>query len=237
MIAARGALDLVRPTRSGGSAAAVSARYANVRAATEQLVAHLSAEDQGVQSMADASPAKWHRAHTTWFFEEFALKRFLPGYEVFDPDFAYLFNSYYDAVGPRQAQATRGLMTRPGVEQVWAYRQRVDLAIAELLDLRADDVAGILEVGLQHEQQHQELLVTDVLHAFAQGSRVPALLPEWREPTGAQEPTRFIPCPGGLVEIGHTGIGFCFDNETPRHRVFIEPYRLASRLVRNSEWL
>ena len=215
----------------------IVARYAKVRAHTEQLVLNLTTEDQCVQSMTDASPAKWHRAHTTWFFEQFVLTRFLPGYEVFDPTFAYHFNSYYDAVGPRPAQSARGSISRPGVEQITAYREHVDLAITQLLVADTGEVSEIIEVGLQHEQQHQELLVTDMLHAFAQRHDVIAIQPGWREPIGSQDETQFIHCPGGLVESGHPGNGFCFDNEIPRHRVFLEPYRLASRLVRNIEWL
>jgi ergothioneine biosynthesis protein EgtB len=215
----------------------VAARYSEVRATTERLAANLSAEDQCVQSMADASPTKWHRAHTTWFFEQFVLCPYLPGYEVFDPSYGYLFNSYYDGVGTRQPQSTRGLITRPGVEEIGAYREHVDMAVVQLLAADSDRVANIIEVGLQHEQQHQELLVTDILHAFAHKPNVPAVLPEWREAPSVSTPTHFVACAGGLVEIGSRGADFCFDNETPRHRVFLQPYLLGSHVVRNSEWL
>jgi ergothioneine biosynthesis protein EgtB len=212
------------------------ARYAGVRGHTEALAASLGPEDQCVQSMPDASPAKWHRAHTTWFFEEFVLGPSLPGYRAFDPDYRYLFNSYYETVGPRHPRPQRGLLTRPSTGEIGAYRAHVDAGMAELLS-RDSAIAPIVELGLQHEQQHQELLLTDILHAFAQSPLSPAAQPQWHEPASAPGPTRFIACDGGLVRIGHDGAGFCFDNETPAHTVFLEPYQLASHLVRNSDWL
>src|SRR5271166_2423815 len=159
--------------------------YRSVRARTEALCASLSAEDQCVQSMPDASPAKWHRAHTTWFFEQFVLGAFTPGYRVFDSDFGYLFNSYYDAVGPRHPRPNRGLLTRPSAEQVGACRRHVDVAMLQLLARLPNQAVELVELGLQHEQQHQELLLTDMLHAFAQNPLAPAVLPDWREPAGA----------------------------------------------------
>ncbi len=212
-------------------------RYAAIRARTEHLAASLSDEDQCVQSMPDASPAKWHRAHTTWFFEQFVLTPFVPDYHAFDRDFAYLFNSYYEAVGPRHPRPNRGLLTRPSTARVGAFRQHVDAAMAGLLVRLPNEVPGLVELGLQHEQQHQELLLTDMLHAFAQNPLAPAVLPDWREPAGAVGPTRFVDCPGGMVRIGHQGTAFCFDNETPAHDVYLQPYRLASRLARNGDWL
>ena len=211
-------------------------RYAAVRAHTEGLAASLSPEDQCVQSMPDASPTKWHRAHTTWFFEEFVLGPFLPGYQAFDPECRYLFNSYYETVGPRHPRPQRGLLTRPSAGEIGTYRTHVDAFMAELL-ARDSAITPIVELGLQHEQQHQELLLTDILHAFAQSPLSPAALPDWHEPASAPGPTRFVACDGGLVRIGHDGAGFCFDNETPAHTVFLEPYGLASHLVRNSDWL
>ena len=184
---------------------ALPRRYAAVRAWTEQLAASLSDEDQCVQSMPDASPAKWHRAHTTWFFEQFVLSAFVPDYQVFDRDFAYLFNSYYEAVGPRHPRPNRGLLTRPSAERVGAFRRHVDAAMLRLLARLPNEAAGLVELGLQHEQQHQELLLTDMLHAFAQNPLAPAVLPDWREPAGAAGPTRFVDCAGGLVRIGHDG--------------------------------
>ena len=215
---------------------AIRRRYDTIRRHTEQLAAHLSAEDQCVQSMPDASPAKWHRAHTTWFFEQFVLVPFAVGYRPFDENFRYLFNSYYEAVGARHPRPQRGLLTRPPAERIGAYRAHVDAAMHRLLASSMDEVEGLVELGLQHEQQHQELLVTDMLHAFAQNPLLPAMIPGWRAPGHAPGPTRFIAQPGGLISVGHGGDGFAFDNEAPRHRVLLEPYRLASRLVRNDEW-
>jgi ergothioneine biosynthesis protein EgtB len=188
--------------------------------------------------MPDASPAKWHRAHTTWFFEQFVLGRFSPDYHVFDSDFSYLFNSYYEAVGPRHARPSRGLLTRPSAKSIGAYRSHVDAAMMDLFAHMPGEAAALVELGLHHEQQHQELLLTDMLHAFAQNPLAPAVLPDWQEPRGAPGPTRFVDCDGGLLRIGHDGgAGFCFDNETPAHDAYLAPYRLASRLVRNGDWL
>ncbi len=219
------------------ASAAMPQRYGAIRAHTERLASALSAEDQCVQSMPDASPAKWHRAHTTWFFEQFVLCPHLPGYRVFDERFRYLFNSYYEAVGQRHPRPSRGLLTRPSVECIAAYRGHVDAAMAALAGDMPDCVAALVELGLQHEQQHQELLLTDILHAFGQNPLAPAALAEWCEPAGEPGGTEFIDCAGGLLAIGHAGTDFCFDNETPAHRVFLPPYQIASRLVRNSDWL
>jgi len=214
-----------------------ASRFATIRDWTERLVASLSAEDQCVQSMPDASPAKWHRAHTTWFFEQFVLTPFLPGYRVFDESFCYLFNSYYEAVGPRHPRPNRGLLTRPSADQVGHYRVHVDAAMQQLLRRLPNEATELVELGLQHEQQHQELLLTDILHAFAQNPLSPAALPDWQEPRSASGPTRFVDFGDGLVSVGHQTGGFCFDNETPVHSVYLQAYRLASRLVRNSEWM
>ncbi|MBV9756238.1 MAG: ergothioneine biosynthesis protein EgtB [Alphaproteobacteria bacterium] len=212
--------------------------YRAVRDFTEALAAALSPEDQCVQSMPDASPAKWHRAHTTWFFEQFVLVPRLRGYRPFDAAYAYLFNSYYETVGARHPRPARGLITRPGAAEIGRYRAHVDAAMQRLLDdpAAAHELHGLVELGLNHEQQHQELLVTDVLHAFAQNPLNPALHPDWQE-ARLPGPTRFVAFAGGVVEIGHAGRGFAFDNETPRHRVLLQPYRLADRPVRNREWL
>ena len=155
----------------------------------------------------------------------------------FDEAFQYLFNSYYEAVGPRHPRPMRGLLSRPSAAEVTAYRAHVDSAMTRLLHNPPEDVAALVELGLQHEQQHQELLMTDMLHAFAQNPLAPEVAPDWREPIGAPGPSQFVTCPGGLVEIGHAGGSFCFDNETPRHRVFLQPYQICSRLVRNSDML
>jgi ergothioneine biosynthesis protein EgtB len=212
--------------------------YRAVRDFTEALAGPLSPEDQCVQSMPDASPAKWHRAHTTWFFEQFVLLPHLRGYRPFDADYAYLFNSYYETVGARHPRPERGLITRPGAAEIGRYRAHVDAAMLRLLDDPpvAHALSGLLELGLNHEQQHQELLVTDTLHAFAQNPLNPALQPRWEE-AALPGPARFVALPGGVVEIGHAGGGFAFDNETPRHRVLLQPYRIADRPVRNREWL
>jgi ergothioneine biosynthesis protein EgtB len=221
-----------------GEQPALARHFADVRAATEALSAGLTAEDQCVQSMADASPAKWHRAHTTWFFEQFVLMPNAPGYTPFDPAFSFLFNSYYETVGARHPRPQRGLLTRPSADEVGHYRGHVDAAMHAWLQTGdvSDAAATLVTLGLHHEQQHQELLLTDMLHAFAQNPLSPAVLPGWTEPAGAKEPTRWVASHGGIASIGAAGDGFCFDNETPRHTTLLQPYRLASRLVRNAEF-
>jgi len=219
--------------------ASVLDRYRAVRRASEILAQPLSAEDQAAQSMPDASPTKWHLAHTTWFFETFLLQPHLKGYRAFDPRFAYLFNSYYEALGPRQPRPERGLLTRPSASDVTAYRAHVDAAMARLLtDEAQDDLADLLALGLAHEEQHQELILMDVLHLFAQSPLAPAYAPA---PGAAASPDpgplRFLDFEGGVREIGHDGEGFAFDNEGPRHKVYLEPFRLADRLTTNAEWL
>jgi ergothioneine biosynthesis protein EgtB len=215
--------------------------FRRVRAETERRAASLSAEDQIVQSMADASPTKWHRAHVTWFFEQFLVAPHDPGYEVFDERFAFLFNSYYVAAGPRHARPQRGLITRPNGEEVAGYRAHVDAAVERLIAnvpaAQAACVFAILEIGLHHEQQHQELLLTDILHAFAQNPTDPAYDANWQPPPAALGPRGFVEVPSGIHPIGHTGEGYCFDNETPRHHELIAPMRIARHLVSNAEWL
>ena len=215
----------------------LSSRFQAVRAASDALVRELTEEDQCVQSMQDASPAKWHRAHVTWFFEQFVLVPHARGYRVFDPAFGFLFNSYYEAVGPRHPRPSRGLLTRPAAGEITRYRRHVDAAVLAAIPRLAPDARAIIELGLHHEQQHQELLVTDMLHAFAAHPLCPAMTTDWREPVGEMDETNFIACAGGLHSIGHAGVGFCFDNETPRHTVYLHPHAIASRLVRNWEWL
>jgi ergothioneine biosynthesis protein EgtB len=221
--------------RTGGQT--MASRYVAIRGHTDELAAGLTDEDQCIQSMPDASPAKWHRAHTTWFFEQFVLRTFVPDYRVFDPMFSFLFNSYYEAVGARHPRPMRGLLTRPPAAQITAYRAHVDAAMARLIPELPDHSSWLIELGLQHEQQHQELLLTDMLHAFAQNPLAPAVLPDWREPEGAASPTRFVTIAGGITRLGWPGNGFCFDNETPAHDALVPEYALASRLVRNREWL
>lgn len=215
--------------------------FRTVRAETERRAAPLSPEDQVVQSMPDASPTKWHRAHTTWFFEQFLLGPSLPGYEPFDPRFAFLFNSYYVAAGPRHARANRGLVTRPDAHEVAGYRAHVDAAVIRLI-VGADDallerVIPILEIGLNHEQQHQELMLTDILHAFAQNPAAPVYDPAWRGPSGSDPEASPVELAGGIYVIGHGGGSFSFDNEHPRHQVLLQDVRLSRRLVTNREWL
>lgn len=225
-----------RPAALGDGLSTLAERFLSVRQATETWSAGLSPEDQSVQSMPDASPTKWHRAHTTWFFEQFVLVPHGPGYHVFDETFGYLFNSYYEAVGARHARPARGLLTRPPADRVTAYRRHVDAAMLDLIPHLDPAVAAIVELGLHHEQQHQELLVTDILHAFSCNPLYPALFPGWVEPLAAQE-SAFLEMPGGVAMQGYDADGFCFDNEQPRHRVWLEPFAIASDLVRNRDWL
>jgi len=228
-----------RPLAAVSAHSALAGQYAVVRAATEQLCAALSPEDQCVQSMPDASPAKWHRAHTTWFFEQFLLVPHRTGYVVLDPDFNFLFNSYYEALGARHPRPQRGLLTRPAATAVDAYRAHVDAAMLDWLasGCMPPELIGLITLGLQHEQQHQELLLTDMLHAFAQNPLLPAVLPGWTEPGGSPAPTRWVASHGGIAGIGAGSAGFSFDNETPRHQHLLRPYQLASRLVRNADYL
>jgi len=222
------------------------AAFRRVRAETERRAAYLTAEDQIVQSMADASPTKWHRAHVTWFFEQFLLKPHDPNYKIFDERFAFLFNSYYVAAGPRHARPDRGLITRPNGEEVAGFRAHVDAAVERLIEqVPAADtprVFEILEIGLHHEQQHQELLLTDILHAFAQNPTDPVYDAAWQMPRAAHIPRSIGPrglveVPAGIQPIGHEGQGYYFDNELPRHDELIPRVRIARHLVSNAEWL
>jgi len=215
--------------------------YRTVRAETERRAATLSPEDQVVQSMPDASPIKWHRAHTTWFFEQFVLMPHAPSYRAYDPRFAFLFNSYYVAAGPRHARPKRGLVTRPDAVQVARYRAHVDTAIANLLADAAPtvlaDVVALVEIGLHHEQQHQELMLTDILHAFSENPAAPTFDPDWRWQQCAARRNDWCELPEGIHTVGHQTQDFCFDNETPAHRALVGPVRLARNLVTNGEWL
>jgi len=236
-----------RPAASAPAPVADAARgawlqaFRRVRAETERRAANLTAEDQIVQSMADASPTKWHRAHATWFFEQFLLVPNDPAYKIFDERFPFLFNSYYVAAGPRHARPQRGLITRPSAKEVAGFRAHVDAAVERLIEqvpaADAPRVFEILEIGLQHEQQHQELLLTDILHAFAQNPTDPVYDANWKAPRASQGPRGFVDVPSGIHSIGHAGEGFCFDNETPRHDELIPPVRIARHLVSNAEWL
>ncbi|WP_293678223.1 ergothioneine biosynthesis protein EgtB [uncultured Phenylobacterium sp.] len=228
------------PVQSANRAARPEAlvRYQTLRRATEALTRSLTPEDMAAQSMPDASPAKWHLAHTTWFFETFMLVPNLAGYRLFDSKFGYLFNSYYEAIGPRQPRPARGLITRPSAADVLAYRAHVDAGMARLLADGAGEHADLLDLGLAHEEQHQELLLMDILHLFAQSPLAPAFAPPRLASGRATTPLGYVAFQGGLVEIGQaTEGGFAFDNEGPRHRVWLQPFRLADRLVTNGEWL
>ncbi len=213
-------------------------RYRKVRAGSLDLVAPLSPEDQIAQSMADASPVKWHLAHITWFFETFVLTPNLAGYELFDPRFGYLFNSYYEAVGARHPRPARGLLTRPSAAEVLAYRAHVDAAMERLLAGAIEpNVRDLVILGLAHEEQHQELILMDVLNLFAASPVHPAYAPDGPVPESSDLTPEWVSFAGGLVEIGADGGEFSFDNEFPRHQVLLQPYRLANRLVTNGEWL
>ena len=210
--------------------------FRTVRARTEELAAPLSAEDQTVQSMPDASPTKWHLAHTTWFFETFVLKRHARGYRVFDPAYEYLFNSYYEAVGPRHPRPQRGLITRPGVEEVLAYRHHVTAAMLDFLqgEHGAEELIGL---GLHHEQQHQELILMDIKHALSLNPLRPAYRAGQGGEAQAKCPLEWREFEGGLVETGHDGQGFAFDNEGPRHRSWLDAFAMAMRPVNCGEYL
>ncbi|MGP0031772.1 MAG: ergothioneine biosynthesis protein EgtB [Acidimicrobiales bacterium] len=214
--------------------------YAAVRATTERLAAPLSAEDQTVQSMPDVSPTKWHRAHTTWFFETFILGPHEPGYRPFNDDFAYIFNSYYEALGDRHPRSERGLISRPGIDDIARYRQAVDRDMdAFLRQEREPVVPQLVTLGLHHEQQHQELLLMDIKHVLSRNPLRPIYLPgpgPGTTKTGVPK-AGWIEHDGGTTEIGHDGRGFGFDNEFPRHRVHLSPFALADRPVTCGEWL
>ena len=219
---------------------ALITRYDNVRAYTERLAAPLSPEDQTVQSMPDVSPTKWHRAHVTWFFETFVLAESEPDFAPFQAKYWFLFNSYYEAVGPRFARPIRGIISRPGAHDVGVYRRNVDDRMRDLLG-RVDEgtlakIASTVELGFHHEQQHQELLLMDIKHVLSLNPLQPVYV-ESAEASGEVGSLGWKEYDGGLVEIGHDGSGFCFDNELPRHQQWLQPYRLADRLVTNGDWL
>jgi ergothioneine biosynthesis protein EgtB len=213
--------------------------YRTVRAETERRAALLSPEDQVVQSMPDASPTKWHRAHVTWFFEQFLLRPHAKSYGLFDERFGYLYNSYYVSVGARAARPQRGLLTRPTTDEVTAYRAHVDKAVEELIEGAKDlnELLPIIEIGLHHEQQHQELLLTDILNAFSFNETHPAYDEKWQWPAQKDERRAAAATLAGIHMIGHGGDGFCFDNEQPAHQVLIRPVKLSPSLVTNGEWL
>ncbi len=211
--------------------------YKATRALTDALAAPLSDADATVQSMDDASPAKWHLAHTSWFFETFVLRDHVPGYRLHDRRFPFLFNSYYEAEGRRHARSRRGMVTRPTLDEVRAYRAAVDDAVVAALPTLSPAARTLVELGCHHEQQHQELLVTDILHLFAENPLEPAL---WaaapKVPVALPAAIEWLEREEAIVEIGHGGAGFAFDCEGPRHRALVAPHAIASRTVTNGEW-
>ncbi|HWL47869.1 MAG TPA: ergothioneine biosynthesis protein EgtB [Sphingomonadaceae bacterium] len=234
--------SLATPARRAVPAGAASAdalgtQFGRTRALSEALATPLSDADASIQAMPDASPAKWHLAHTTWFFETFVLRDHVPGYAAWDPRFAYLFNSYYEAEGPRHARARRGMLSRPALDAVLAWRRHVDTALAEALPALPPEARALVTLGIAHEQQHQELLLTDILNLFAANPLNPALWDRPRpSPARAPSPQRWIAGRDGIVEIGHAGDGFAFDCEGPRHAVLLAPHSLADRPIVNAEW-
>jgi ergothioneine biosynthesis protein EgtB len=235
-------LSAVLPDRTGPYDS-LAERFRTVRAQTVGLCAPLQVEDYVVSTMADVSPTKWHLAHTSWFFETFVLADHMPDYASPNPRYAFLFNSYYVQAGERHCRAQRGLVTRPTVSEVFAYRQHVDDAVLRLCERIADDAEHpawpVIELGIHHEQQHQELLLTDIKHVFWMNPLRPVYSnkPGDVEPERAPSSSNWREFDSGVRPLGHAGEGFAFDNEGPRHRVFLEAFRIASRLVTNGEYL
>ena len=223
---------------SPARAANLQRQFRDVRKMTLHLTRLLSAEDQMLQSMPDASPTKWHLAHTTWFFETFILQPNLPDYQLFNPRYRSLFNSYYKRLGEHPNRGSRGLMSRPGLQEIHEYRDYVDHAILGVLDRTpiSEDILDLVELGLNHEQQHQELIVTDIKHALWSGPLPPEAAGETRSGCVAPQ-LSWIQIEGGIHSVGHAGEGFAFDNESPRHEVLLRPVQIASRAVTNAEYM
>jgi len=216
---------------------ALAERLAAVRALSVALVAPLSDADASVQSMPDASPAKWHLAHTTWFFETFVLRDFVPDYALHDERFPFLFNSYYEAEGRRHARDRRGMITRPSLDEVLAYRAHVDAALADALPDLPEAARALVRLGCHHEEQHQELLLTDILHLMSENPIEPAIWPAARKvPVAMPGPLGWIEHAGGIVAVGYRGENFAFDCEGPQHRTLLVPHALADRTITNGEW-
>ena len=214
----------------------LASKYQQVRRTSIEIAQPFSAEDQMLQSMPDASPMKWHLAHTTWFFETFILSADISGYKPFDPRFKHLFNSYYKQLGSHPYRGSRGLMSRPSLDEVHAYRKRVDDAMAKYLERPSSEAAALIELGLNHEQQHQELMVTDIKHALWSMPLRPEAAKNLRMSSSAPE-IEWSEFEGGIHSVGHSGDGFAFDNECPRHEVLLQPFQIASRQVTNAEYL
>ena len=223
------------------SAEDLAKAYRSVRTLTEDLAAPLSPEDQTVQTMADVSPTKWHRAHVTWFFEAFALAEFQPGFAPFQDTYWTLFNSYYETVGPRYPRPNRGFISRPGAYEVGDYREHVDDRMLQLIagadDSTLERLTKVVELGFHHENQHQELLLMDIKHVLAQNPLEPVAYPGTRRPHTSPAPVRWLEFDGGVEEVGHDLGGFSFDNESPAHPVLLQPFKIADRLVTNGEWI
>ncbi len=211
--------------------------HSRVRQRSVELCATLAPEDTVVQSMPEASPVKWHLAHTTWFFDAFVLARD-PGWQPLHPEWRFLFNSYYQSVGPMHSRAQRGLLSRPTFDEILGFRRRVDEHVQSLLQRHPDDaeLAALITLGLHHEQQHQELLLTDIKHLFSINPLEPAYAQTPQMPGRVEVPLRFIAGRDGIVEIGHHGAGFAYDNEHPRHRELLHPHAVANRPVNNAEY-
>jgi ergothioneine biosynthesis protein EgtB len=231
----RGAVQTEREIAAGP----LAARFEAVRAATRALAAPLSAEDCAIQSMPDASPVKWHLAHTTWFFETFVLDQARPGRAPFHPAFRVLFNSYYNAVGDKHPRPQRGVLSRPALADVLDYRDAIEAEMLELLDAGSLDASllSLVELGLHHEEQHQELILTDVKHMLSCNPLRPAYQPQWPLTPVEARTLRWVGFEGGARSVGHSGDGFHFDNESPSHAVWIHDFEIASHPVTNGEWL
>ncbi|HEX7114634.1 MAG TPA: ergothioneine biosynthesis protein EgtB [Steroidobacter sp.] len=227
------------PSLTARTSQSLVSSYRRVRGVSLEICDGLEPEDFVVQSMTDASPLKWHLAHTSWFFEQFLLKSCLSAYRPFHPRYEYLFNSYYQSVGPMHQRPKRGMLTRPTVHEIMRYRQYVDEHMETLLEERGEEekIVSLTTLGLNHEQQHQELMLTDLKHLFSLNPLWPAYRPYRAAPRGTTTPMQFHSFEGGVREIGASGQQFCFDNELPRHRTFVGPYALADRLVTNGEFL
>lgn len=224
----------------GLALASLATRLFATRTHSLDLAEPLTPEDMVVQPMEDASPTKWHLAHVTWFFETFILSKHLPGYAPFDETFAYCFNSYYETQGPRQPRPKRGVLTRPSTERVLAYRAHVDAALRDLCAQSSGDtarIAQLIEVGINHEQQHQELLLTDILALFASNPLRPAYRTEIAKMRAEQVPMGWVSFEGGIFPAGHDDSGFCWDNELPRHNCLVNDFKLSDRLATNGDWL
>lgn len=231
-----------RAERVEGGARSLELQYLTVRSQSETLAAPLSPEDQTIQSMPDVSPTKWHLAHTSWFFETFLLRRFVRGYRPFRDEYEVLFNSYYNSVGVQFPRDRRGHLSRPGKEEVLAYRHHVDAAMGRLFETLPAEAEEMVVLGLHHEEQHQELLLTDIKHVLFQNPLAPVYVPRDAPPASSETDRNaarltFVGLEGGAVQIGFSGNGFCFDNERPQHRVLLADFELASRPLNNGDVL